>query len=80
MLLVLLNWSSRRRPGTSKTFVENEPFWLNPEAFRAARVLLKEVSSCYLQEDLESYELGTCLGYITHHRLTSRELFKKGFH
>ena len=48
----------KKRPGTSKTYKEKEPFWLNPEAFRATRVLLKGVSSCYHQEDLEVMSWG----------------------
>ena len=53
----------KKRPGTSKTFIEKEPFWLNPEAFRAARVLLKEVSSCYHQEDLGVMDWGHAFVY-----------------
>ena len=53
----------KKKPGTSKTFVEKEPFWLNPEAFRAARVLLKEVSSCYHQEDLGVMNWGHAFVY-----------------
>ena len=53
----------RKKPGTSKTFVEKEPFWLNPEAFRAARVLLKEVSSCYHQEDMGVMNWGHAFVY-----------------
>ena len=53
----------KKKPGTSKTFVEKEPFWLNPEAFRAARVLLREVSSCYHQEDLGVMNWGHAFVY-----------------
>ena len=53
----------RKKPGTSKTFVEKGPFWLNPEAFRAARVLLKEVSSCYHQEDMGVMNWGHAFVY-----------------
>ena len=53
----------KKKPETSKTFVDKEPFWLNPEAFRAARVLLKEVSSCYHQEDLGVMNWGHAFVY-----------------
>ena len=36
----------KRRAATVKAYVDNEPFWLNMEAFKAARVLLEEVPSC----------------------------------
>ena len=54
----------KKKAGTSTAFIENEPFWLNPEAFRAARVLLKEVSSCYHQEDLGVVDWGH--GFVYH--------------
>ena len=63
MLSVPFELEFKKRPGTSKTFVEKEPFWLNPEAFRAARVLLKEVSSCYHQEDLGVMNWGHAFVY-----------------
>ena len=53
----------KKKAGTTKTFIEKEPFWLNPEAFRAARVLLKEVSSCYHQEDLGVMDWGHAFIY-----------------
>ena len=53
----------KKKPGTSKTFVDKEPFWLNPEAFRAARVLLKEVSSCSHQEDFGVMNWGHAFVY-----------------
>ena len=53
----------KKKAGTTKTFIEKEPFWLNPEAFRAARVLLKEVSSCYHQEDLGVMDWGHSFVY-----------------
>ena len=53
----------KKKPGTSKTFIEKEPFWLNPEVFRAARVLLKEISSCYHQEDLGVMNWGHAFVY-----------------
>ena len=37
---------------------------MNPEAFRAARVLIKEVSSCYHQEDLGVMDWGH--GFVYH--------------
>ena len=43
---------SKRRAATMKSYVENEPFWLNMEVFMAARVLIKEVSAFYPQEDM----------------------------
>ena len=58
-----LDLEFRKKPGTSKTYIEKEPFWLNPEAFRAARVLLKEVSSCYHQEDLGVMNWGHAFVY-----------------
>ena len=48
-----LELESKRKTGTMKMFIENEPFWLNMEAFKAARVLIKEVSAFYHQEDME---------------------------
>ena len=53
----------KKKPGTSRTYIDKEPFWLNPEAFRAARVLLKEVSSCYHQEDLGVMHWGHAFVY-----------------
>ena len=44
-----------------KTYIENEPYWLNMEAFRAARVLLKEVSACFHQQDMGVTGVGTWL-------------------
>ena len=41
----------KRRAATVKAYVDNEPFWLNMEAFRAARVLIKEISGFYHQQD-----------------------------
>ena len=43
----LLELRHRRRPGTMKVILDNEPSWLNMEAFKAARVLIKEVSAFY---------------------------------
>ena len=54
----------QKRPGTTKTYIEKEPPWLNVEAFRAASVLLKEVSSCYHQEDLGVMDWGH--GFVYH--------------
>ena len=54
---------SKKRTATMKTFVENEPHWLSMEAFKAARVLLKEVSACYHQEDLGVLEWGHAFVY-----------------
>ena len=54
----------KKTPGTTKTYIDKEPFWLNMEAFRAARVLLKEVSSRYHQEDLEVMDWGH--GFVYH--------------
>ena len=31
---------SKRKAGTMKPYIDNEPFWLNMEAFKAARVLI----------------------------------------
>ena len=46
-----------------KTYVENEPFWLNMEAFKAARVLIKEVSGCFHQQDMGVLEWGHAFVY-----------------
>ena len=35
----------RVKHGTTKLLLENEPSWLNMEAFKAARVLMREVSA-----------------------------------
>ena len=40
----LFDLQYNRRPGAMKMVLENEPFWLNMEAFKAARVFIKEVS------------------------------------
>ena len=58
-----LELEPKKRPGTSKTFLDSEPVWLNPETFRAARVLLKEVSSYYHQEDLGVMQWGHAFVY-----------------
>ena len=42
----------KRRAATVKAYVDKEPFWLNMEAFKAARVLNKEISGFYHQEDM----------------------------
>ena len=36
---------SKRKAATMKSYVDNDPFWLNAEVFKAARVLIKEVSA-----------------------------------
>ena len=46
-----------------KFYVENEPFWLNMEAFKAARVLIKEISAAYHQEDLDVTHWGHAFVY-----------------
>ena len=42
----------KRRAATVKAYVDNEPFWLNMEAFKEARVLIKEISGFYHQQDM----------------------------
>ena len=42
----------KRKAATVKAYVNNEPFWLNMEAFKAARVLIKEISGFYHQDDM----------------------------
>ena len=42
---------------------QNEPFWLNTEVFRAARVLTKEVSAFYHQEELTVMDWGHAFVY-----------------
>ena len=54
----------RKKAATTKLYIENEPFWFNMEAFRAARVLLKEVSACFHQEDMGVISWGH--GFIYH--------------
>ena len=43
----------KRRAATVKPYVDNESCWLSMEAFKAARVLTKEISGFYHQEDME---------------------------
>ena len=54
----------RKKAATMKSHIENEPFWVNMEAFRAARVLLKEISACFHQEDIGVLDWGH--GFIYH--------------
>ena len=54
---------SKRKAATMKSYVDNEPFWLNTEVFRAARVLIKEVSAFYQQEDLTVMDWGHAFVY-----------------
>ena len=54
----------KKKAATTKSYIDNEPFWFNMEAFRAARVLLKEVSACFHQEDIGVLEWGH--GFIYH--------------
>ena len=54
----------RKKAGTNKPYIENEPVWFNMEAFRAARVLLKEVSACFHQQDMGVMNWGH--GFIYH--------------
>ena len=42
----------KRRAATVKPYVDNESFWLSMEAFKAASVLIKEISGFYHQEDM----------------------------
>ena len=53
MLLERWNGGKQEKTGTVKMHIDNEPFWLNMEACKAARVLIKEVSAFYHQEDVE---------------------------
>ena len=53
-----------KKAATMKSYIDNEPFWFNMEAFRAARVLLKEVSACFHQEDMGVLDWGH--GFIYH--------------
>ena len=57
----------KKKAGTSKTFVEKEPFWLNPEAFRAARALRQRGLFMLSSGGFRSNGLGTwlCLSPIT---------------
>ena len=54
---------NKKRTATMKTYVENEPYWLNMEAFKAARVLIKEVSGCFHQQDMGVLEWGHAFVY-----------------
>ena len=49
---------SKRKIGTMKSYIDNEPFWLNMEVFKAARVLIKEVSAQNHQEDMSVRDWG----------------------
>ena len=55
---------NKKKAGTMKTYVENEPYWLNMEAFKATRVLIKEVSGCFHQQDMGVLEWGH--GFVYH--------------
>ena len=59
----LFDLQCNRRPGTMKMVLENEPSWLNMEAFKAARVLIKEVSAFYHREDMEVTHWGLAFVY-----------------
>ena len=54
---------NKKKTATMKTYVENEPFWLNMEAFKAARVLIREVSACFHQQDMGVLEWGHAFVY-----------------
>ena len=54
---------SKRKAATMKPYVDNEPFWLNMEVFKAARVLIKEVSAFYHQEDMAVMDWGHAFVY-----------------
>ena len=54
---------SKRKAATMKPYVDNEPFWLNMEVFKAARVFIKEVSSFYHQEDMAVMQWGHAFVY-----------------
>ena len=46
-----------------KIVIDNEPPWLNMEVFKAARVLIKEVSAFYHQKDMEVTHWGHAFVY-----------------
>ena len=54
---------NKKKTATMKTYVENEPYWLNMETFKAARALLKEVSGCFHQQDMGVMEWGHAFVY-----------------
>ena len=58
-----LELERKRKIGTMKMHIDNEPFWLNMEAFKAAGVLIKEVSAFYHQEDVEVTHWGHAFVY-----------------
>ena len=67
-----------------KLMIDNEPTWLNMEAFRAARVLIKEISAFYHQEDMEGLNWGHAFVYhpseINLPRINLHERFPRIFH
>ena len=58
-----LELETKRMTSTMKLVVENEPFWLNMETFKAVRVLIKEVSAFYHQEDISVLDWGHAFVY-----------------
>ena len=53
----------QKRVGIDKTMVDDEPSWLNMEAFKAAKVLLREVSAFYHADDLDVKDWGHAFVY-----------------
>ena len=68
---------SQLRAATMKSYVENEPFWLNMEVFKAARVLIKEVSAFYHQEDMGVLEWGHAFVYHPAEIIVTRALHER---
>ena len=58
-----LELESKRKAGTMKPYIDNEPLWLHMEVVEAARVLIKEVSAVYHQEDMEVTHWGHAFVY-----------------
>ena len=73
-----LELESKRKAGTMKMHIDNEPVWLNTEAFKAARVLTKEVSAFYHQEDVEVTHWGHAFVYHPS-EITLPKMFQERF-
>ena len=51
---------TKRKAATMKPYVDNEPFWLNTEVFRA---VIQEISAFYHQEDMAVMQWGHAFVY-----------------